>query len=413
MASTLRRSAGISAILANGDRQVPNRSSRLDAIPPYLFGEIARLKAEAIRSGRDLIDLGIGDPDQPTPPDIVGALAGSVRDPDTHRYDESSAGDPTFLASVARWFQRRSGVQISPESQMLELIGSKEGLAHLAWAFLDPGDVSIVPDPAYTVYRVNSLMAGGDVHAMPLLAANGFLPDLPAIPSEIARRAKLLWLNYPNNPTGATAELDFYREAVRFCRDYDILLVNDAAYAEVTFDGYRAPSVLEVDGALEVAIELHSFSKMFNMTGWRIGMALGNADAIAALNKLKSNVDSKQFSAIARAAAYAADHASNQLSLDLIRLRRDVLVDGLNRLGWHIRKPKATFYVWIPTPNGESAMSFARLLLERAGVLAIPGIGYGEHGEGYIRMSLTVSGDRQGERVAEAVRRIEEAGLHP
>ncbi len=392
---------------------MPKRASRLDSIPPYLFGEIAKLKAQAIAEGRDLIDLGIGDPDQPTPPDIVEALAKAAADPATHRYDESPAGDPQFLEAVARWFQRRFGVEVSADRHILQLIGSKEGLAHIAWAFLDPGDVSLVPDPAYTVYRVNTLMAGGNVHTMPLRFERQFLPDLTAIPTDIARTAKLLWLNYPNNPTGATAPLAFYADAVRFCREYDILLINDAAYAEVTFDGYRAPSVLQVEGAMDVAIEFHSFSKMFNMTGWRIGMAIGNPDAIATLNKLKSNVDSKQFAAIARAAAYAADSASNSPTLELIARRRDILVEGLQRLGWSLEKPRATFYVWLPVPQGETSMTFARRLLETAGVLAIPGIGYGEYGEGYVRMSLTVAGDRNGERVAEAVRRIGDAGLHP
>lgn len=390
-----------------------SRSSRLDAIPPYLFGEIARLKAEAIQAGKDLIDLGIGDPDQPTPADIVEALARAARDPETHRYDESPAGDPAFLEAVTRRLARQFGVTLDPASQVLELIGSKEGLAHLAWAFLDAGDVSLVPDPAYTVYRVNSLMAGAEVFAMPLLAENAFLPDLSAIPSEVARRAKLLWVNYPNNPTGATAERAFFEDAVRFCRDYDILLVNDAAYAEVTFDGYACPSALQVPGALDVAIEFHSFSKMFNMTGWRIGMAAGNADAIAALNKLKSNVDSKQFRAVAQAAAYAADHASNAEALELIRKRRDILVDGLNSLGWQIPRPRATFYVWVPVPSAFTSMTYAAALLERAGVLAIPGIGYGQYGDGYVRMSLTVSGDTSGERLAEAVRRIADARLGP
>ncbi len=389
------------------------RSSRLDAIPPYLFGEIARLKSEAVKAGRDLIDLGIGDPDQPTPADIIDALATAARDPETHRYDESPAGDPAFLDAVCRRFQREFGVAVEPSTQALELIGSKEGLAHLAWAILDPGDVSLVPDPAYTVYRVNSLMAGAEVVEMPLLRENGFVPDLGAIPTEAAKRARILWLNYPNNPTGATADPSLFEDAVRFCREYEILLVNDAAYAEVSFDGYRCPSVLQVRGAMDIAIEFHSFSKMFNMTGWRIGMAFGNPDAIAALNKLKSNVDSKQFRAIAQAAAYAADRASNAPSLDLVRRRRDILVDGLNELGWNIQRPRATFYVWAPVPDGFTSMTYAAALLEKAGVLAIPGIGYGAHGDGYVRMSLTVAGDQGGERVAEAVRRIGEAGLGP
>jgi LL-diaminopimelate aminotransferase len=389
------------------------RSRRLDAIPPYLFGEIARLKADAIAAGRDLIDLGIGDPDQPTPSGIVDALARATHDPETHRYDESPAGDPSFLGAVARRFERRFGVTLDPCAQVLELIGSKEGLAHLAWAFLDAGDVSLVPDPAYTVYRVNSLMANAEVVAMPLRAEAGFLASLSDIPTDAARRAKLLWLNYPNNPTGAVATRAFFEDAVRFCRDHDILLVNDAAYAEVTFDGYVCPSVLQIPGALDLAVEFHSFSKMFNMTGWRIGMAVGAADALAVLNKLKSNVDSKQFRAVAQAAAYAADHADNDASLDLIKLRRDILVEGLNGLGWNIPKPRATFYVWLPTPAGQPSMTYAAALLEKAGVLAIPGIGYGPNGDAYVRMSLTVSGDKRGERVAEAVHRIGAADLGP
>jgi len=387
---------------------LPSRAARLDAIPPYLFGEIAALKAKALAEGRDLIDLGIGDPDQPTPPDIVEALRRAAGDPETHRYDESPAGDRALLDSVARWFERRFGVTLDPSRELLLLIGSKEGLAHLAWAMIDPGDISLVPDPAYTVYKINTLLAGGTVVAVPLRAERGFLPDLSAVPTDAARHAKLLWLNYPNNPTGAVATLDFYREAVAFCREHDLLLVNDAAYCEVAFDGFRPPSVLQVEGARDVAIEFHSCSKMFNMTGWRIGWAAGNADAVAALNKLKSNVDSKQFAAVSRAAAYALEHGDNGPALQLIRKRRDILVEGLQAAGIRVERPKATFYVWAPVPDGHTSVSFAKLLLERAGVLAIPGTGYGEHGEGYVRMSLTVLGDRDGERVAEAARRIAE-----
>ncbi len=387
------------------------RARRLDLIPPYLFGEIARAKAKALAEGRDLIDLGIGDPDQPTPRPIIDALYEAAKNPETHRYDESPAGDRPFLDAVSRWFTRRFGVMIDPSTEAMLLIGSKEGLAHIAWAYIDPGDVSLVPDPAYTVYKVNTLMAGGQVVTMPLLTENGFLPDLSAIPTEAARKAKLLWLNYPNNPTGAVADLDFYRNAVAFCKEYDLLLVNDAAYSEVCFDGFLPPSALQVEGAKDVAIELHSFSKMYNMTGWRIAMAFGNADAVATLNKLKSNIDSKQFAAIDRAAAYAIEHVDNKPALELIKRRRDILVEGLNALGWNIPKPKATFYVWAHVPAGESSMGFARRLLEEAGVLVIPGNGYGDCGEGYVRMSLTVQGDKNGERVAEAVERIRKVSL--
>lgn len=383
-------------------------AKRLDLIPPYLFGEIARLKKQAIAEGRDLIDLGIGDPDQPTPPQIIDRLSEEARDPDTHRYDESPAGDPSFLEAAARWFERRFGVTLDPSSELLLLIGSKEGLAHLCWAYVDPGDVTLVQDPSYTVPKVNTLLAGGTPHPMPLLAENQYLPDLTIIPTEVARQTKVMFLNYPHNPTGAVATSEFFSEAVAFCREYNILLCHDCAYSEVGYDGYRAPSVLQTPGAREVAIEMHSLSKTFNMTGWRVGFAAGNSDAIATLNKIKSNIDSKQFAAIDRAAAWAMLHVNNDCTLELYRRRRDILVNGLNRLGWNIPTPVAAFYVWVPVPPGFTSMSFTKELLEKAGVLAIPGVGYGEHGEGYVRMSLTLSGDKNGERVQEAVDRIAE-----
>ncbi len=383
------------------------RAKRLSLIPPYLFGEIARLKAQAIGEGRDLVDLGIGDPDQPTPEPILEKLNQFAHDPSTHRYDESNAGVPQFLEDVATWFRGRFGVTLDPKSEIIELIGSKEGLAHVAWAFIDPGDVALVPDPGYTVVKVNTLLAGGTPYEIPLLAENGFLPDLSSIPGDIVRQAKLLYLNYPNNPTGAVATREFFKQAVDFARETDTLIVHDCAYAEVGYDGYRAPSILEIDGAKDVAIETHSLSKTFNMTGWRIGFAVGNPDALKALNTLKGNVDSKQFAAIALTAGWALNHADNQASLELLKRRRDVLVDGLNGLGWHLEKPKAAFYVWVPVPPGHTSATFAKELLENANVLAIPGLGYGQHGDGYVRMSLTVSGDHNGERLEEAVRRIE------
>lgn len=382
------------------------RAKRLDLIPPYLFGEIARLKKEAIAAGRDLIDLGIGDPDQPTPSVIVDRLYEEAKNPDTHRYDESNAGDPTFLEAASQWFGKRFGVTLDPATELLLLIGSKEGLAHLCWAYVDPGDYTLVPDPNYTVPKVNTLLAGGTPYAMPLLAENGFLPDLTAIPSDIARQSKVLFLNYPHNPTGATATPEFFAEAVAFAKEYDILICHDCAYSEVGYDGYHAPSILQTPGAMDVAIETHSLSKTLNMTGWRIGFAAGNKDAIATLNKLKSNVDSKQFAAVDRAAAWALLNVSNDATLNLYRTRRDILVDGLNSLGWNLTKPNAAFYIWVPCPPGYTSMTFAKTLLEDAGVLAIPGVGYGEYGDGYVRMSLTLTGDTNGERVAEAVERI-------
>jgi LL-diaminopimelate aminotransferase len=385
-------------------------AQRLGKIPPYLFGEIARMKAAARAEGRDLIDLGIGDPDQPTPAPIVQALVDAAHDPATHRYDESDAGWPPFLEAVARWYRRRFDVEVDPGREALLLIGSKEGLAHLAWAFIDPGDLSLVPDPAYTVYKVNTLMAGGDVHVMPLRAENGFLPRLDEIPAAVAERAKLLYINYPNNPTGAVATPAFFEEVVAFARRHNVIVCHDAAYSEVYYDDYRPMSFLQTPGAREVGIEIHSVSKTFNMTGWRVGFAVGNRDVVGALNRLKSNIDSKQFPALDAAAAYALDHwTPDRETLRLYRRRRDILVAGLQRLGWEVDPPRASFYVWVPVRPGYTSVEFTKLLLERAGILVVPGSGYGDYGEGYVRMSLTVSGDRNGERLEEAVARLEKA----
>lgn len=385
-----------------------HHAERLDLIPPYLFGEIARLKAQAVAEGRDLVDFGIGDPDQPTPDPIIARLSEAARDPVTHRYDETEAGWPPFLESVARWYARRFGVQIDPKSEAMLLIGSKDGLAHFAWAMINPGDVALVPDPAYTVYRVNTLLAGGQPEVMPLLEENGFLPDLTTIPSDVARRAKVMYLNYPNNPTGAVATVEFFRDVVAFAKNYDIAVCHDCAYSEVYYEDFRPPSFLEAEGAKDVAIEMHSLSKSFNMTGWRIGMAVGNAELVRVLNKLKSNLDSRQFPAIDIAAAHALDHVDNSRTLALYRKRRDILVDGLNQLGWNVKKPLASLYVWARVPGAQTSAEFVKMLLQDAGVLAIPGNGYGAYGEGYIRMSLTVPGDQGGERVREGVRRIAE-----
>jgi LL-diaminopimelate aminotransferase len=391
---------------------MPAPAKRLDLIPPYLFAELSRTKAEAIATGADVIDLGIGDPDIPTPQPIIEALKQAVDDPKTHRYDETARGWHSFLDAAGTWYQREFGVEVDPRAQIVQLIGSKEGLAHLAWAYCDPGDWVITPNPGYTVYKVNALMAGAQVHETPLLESNGFLPILEDIPREVARGAKLFYVCYPHNPTAAVATRAFYEDLVRFCREHDILLVNDMAYATVAYEGFKNPTVLQIEGASDVSIEFHSLSKMFNMTGWRLGFALGNSDAVATLARLKSNIDSKQFPAIAEAGAAALRGHDNRETLATYERRRDFLCDGLRAIGWDVPKPKATFYVWSRVPrDGTDSATFCRELLQRAHVLAIPGNGYGSEGEGYVRMSLTLLGDRNGERFKEAVDRIAASGL--
>ncbi|GIK31897.1 MAG: aminotransferase class I/II-fold pyridoxal phosphate-dependent enzyme [Armatimonadetes bacterium] len=393
---------------------MPARAHRLDLVPPYLFAEIARIKAEAVASGADVIDLGIGDPDLPTPQPVIDALGQAARNPETHRYDETPRGWRRFLDAAASWYQREFGVAVDPAAELVQLIGSKEGLAHLCWAYVDPSDYVIVPNPGYTVYKVNGLFAGGQVYETPLKEGNGFLPRLDEIPSDVAKRAKLFFVCYPHNPTGAVATPEFYRDLVEFCRTYDILLVNDMAYATVTYDGFRNPTVLQVSGAKEVSLEFHSLSKMFNMTGWRLGFAVGNPDAVQNLAALKSNLDSKQFPAVAEAGAVALEAVDNSSTLALYQRRRDLLCDGLRSIGWNVPKPKATFYIWTRVPRGDmSSAEFCAELLRRANVVAIPGSGYGSEGEGYLRMSLTLKGDQEGERFAEVVRRIAASGLIP
>lgn len=383
-------------------------ADRLGTIPPYLFTEIVRMKTKAISEGADLIDFGLGDPDQPTPQAIVDKLAEAANHPITHRYDETTHGWPEFIDAVAQWYKKRFDVDLDPsKGEIFELIGSKEGLAHLAWAYISEGDVSLVPEPGYTVYKVNTAMAGGTSYAMPLPAENGFLPDLSAIPEDVAQKAKLLFINYPNNPTTAVATGEFFADVVAFAKKYDIIVCHDAAYTEVTFDGYRAPSFLETPGAMDVGIEIHSLSKTYNMAGWRCAFAVGNAEIVKGLRIMKSNVDSKQFAAVMLAGAYALTNMDGSPeTLAVYKKRRDILVDGLNSLGCNLPKPKATLYVWAPVPKGYDSMEFTKLLLEKAGVLVVPGVGYGASGEGYVRFSLTVDGDNNGDRVAEAVERM-------
>ena len=377
------------------------QSQRLQRVGAYLFADLDRRQEVLVAKGVDVISLGTGDPDLPTPEHIVRALEEGARDPRTHRYPPYS-GTGEFRKAVAQWYAWRFGVTLDPEREVLALIGSKEGLAHLPWATINPGDVTLVPDPGYPVYRSATIMAEGEPVAMPLLAARGFLPDFDAIPAEALHRARLLFLNYPNNPTGATADLEFFARAVAFARRHGLLLVHDNAYSEIAFDGYRPPSILQVDGARDVAIELHSLSKSYNMTGWRVGFAVGNAEAVGALGTVKTNVDSGVFRAVQHAAIAALTGPQDVLAptLATYRARRDRTVAALRAVGWQAPAPKATLYIWVPTPNGQSSVAFAADVLDRTGVVITPGIGYGPSGEGYVRLSLTTPDARLDEALA-------------
>jgi LL-diaminopimelate aminotransferase len=379
------------------------KAARLKNLPPYLFAELDRKKAEARAKGVDVIDLGVGDPDLPTPANIITKLAEAARDPRYHRYP-SYTGMNGFREAVSRWYLRRTGVTLDPLKEVVSLIGSKEGIAHIPLAFVDPGDTVLVPSPAYPVYAIATMFAGGIPYEMPLLKSNNFLPDLTAIPAEILDSAKMMFLNYPNNPTGASATTAFFEEVVGLARQHNIIVCHDFAYSEMTFDGYVPPSFLEVDGAKEVGIEFHSLSKTYNMTGWRIGFAVGNAQVIGGLGQIKSNIDSGIFEAIQIAGieALEGDQGCLDEMRDIYTERRDVLVRGLHDLGLRMDIPKATFYVWIEVPSGQTSASFSQLLLEKIGIVATPGNGFGAPGEGYIRMALTVSK----ERLQEAVERM-------
>ena len=376
-------------------------ADRLSSLPPYLFARIDAMKAEKARSGADIIDLGVGDPDLPTPPHVVEALCAAARDPANHHYP-SYAGMPAFREAAATWYRRRFGVELDPATEVLALMGSKDGIAHVPEAFVNPGDVVLAPSPGYPVYRTSTLFAEGVLHDLPLAAENGFLPDLDAIPADVARRAKLLFVNYPNNPTAAVAPPSFYDEVVAFAREHEVVVVSDNAYSEIAYDGYRAPSFLETDGAMEVGVEMHSLSKTYNMTGWRIGMAVGNPEILAGLGRVKTNVDSGVFDAVQHA-GIAALSGSQECVADACRVyqeRRDVLVRGLRSLGYDVAAPKATFYAWLPV---EDSMAFAARLLDEAAIVATPGVGFGAHGEGYVRFALT----RPVDRIEEALARME------
>ncbi len=379
-------------------------ADRLKKLPPYLFAQLDEAKARQLAKGVDVIDLGVGDPDLPTPNPIIERMKRAVENPEHHRYP-SYEGMLSFREAVARWYQNRFGVELDPASEVITLIGSKEGIGHIPLAFVNPGDVVLVSDPGYPVYGGATILAGGEPYNVPLLADRGFLPDLSAIPGDVLARARLMFLNYPNNPTAAVASLDFFREAVDFAREHDIILCHDAAYSEMYY-GEPPHSLLEVEGARDVAIEFHSLSKTFNMTGWRIGMAVGNAAIVQGLKKVKTNIDSGAFQAVQEAGIEALDgqHGVEEMRR-VYRERRDVLVGGLKKAGFQVEAPQATFYVWFPVPQGFNSMAFATRALEEAGVVITPGVGFGGYGEGYVRAALTVSK----ERLEEAAQRL--AGL--
>jgi LL-diaminopimelate aminotransferase len=378
-------------------------SERLSKLPPYLFAEIDKAKRQAKARGRDIIDLGIGDPDLPTPPHIVEALYKAALDVDNHHYALDS-GMPEFRRAIARWYHKRFNVKLDPDTEVLPLIGSKEGIAHFPLAFINTGDYVLVPDPCYPPYKNGTIFAGGVPYLMPLLAENDFLPDLSRMEKSVLKKAKLMFLNYPNNPTGSAADEGFYGKALAFARKNNIFICSDAAYSEICFDGYRPISILELSGAKDIAIEFHSLSKTYNMTGWRIGWACGNKKAIAGLAKVKSNIDSGIFQAIQLAGIAALEGPQSCLKKanGVYQERRDALVSGLDSLGWEASNPKAAFYVWIRVIPGYDSAGMAKALLEKADIIATPGNGFGKYGEGYIRMALTVPK----ERIKAAIQRI-------
>jgi LL-diaminopimelate aminotransferase len=379
-------------------------SERLKSLPVYLFVEIDRAKKEVQAGGADVIDLGIVDPDTPTPDAVIRVLQEEANNPANHQY-ASNYGMIEFRRQIAAWFSKRFGAELDPETEVLPLLGSKEGIGHISLAFVNVGDVVLAPDPGYPVYRSGPILAGGEPYSMPLLDENGFLPSLIDIPSDVAGQARLMFVNYPNNPTTAVASTEFYEEVVRFAEENDVIVCHDAAYSEMTYDGYLAPSFMAVEGAKEVGIEFHSLSKTFNMTGWRIAFAVGSAKVLAGLAKVKSNVDSGMFQALQRAGIYALsgdleDFRNKQMAR--YQRRRDMLCDGLNAIGWSIERPKGGLCVWVRLPETVTSSQAAIDLLRKAAVVAAPGVGFGKYGEGYIRFSLT----NTEERIAEAIERM-------
>jgi LL-diaminopimelate aminotransferase len=375
-------------------------AARMSDLPPYLFARIDEMKAQQQKKGTDIIDLGVGDPDLPTPEHIVSSLCEAAKNAENHHYP-SYAGMPEYRSAVADWYKKRFSVSLDAKKEVIALMGSKDGIAHIAEAFVDPGDYVLVPSPGYPVYRTGTLFAEGRVHEMPLTRRNNFVPVLEKVPKKVAKAAKLMFINYPNNPTAAVAPAGFYREVVDFASDHGIVVVSDNAYSEIAYDGYRAPSFLETKGAMEVGVEMHSLSKTYNMTGWRIGMAVGNEEILSGLGRVKTNVDSGVFNAVQRAAITALSGSQDCVkdACAIYEERRDVLVAGLRSLGFDLAAPKATFYVWLPV---QDCMAFAAKLLSEAGIVATPGVGFGSSGEGYVRFALT----RPVTRINEAIERM-------
>jgi len=385
-----------------------DKAKRLKKLPPYLFAELDKAKNKLKEKGVDLIDLGVGDPDVPTPVSVVTRLAKAVENPQNHRYP-SYQGLLSFREEVSKWYLNRFGVELDPEDEVVTLIGSKEGIAHLSLGLLDPGDLALVPEPAYPVYQAGVVFAGAKPYYIPLQEGNSFLPSLKDIDTQIASKAKLMWLNYPNNPTGACVEIDFFQELVEFAHKFNIIVCHDLAYSELSYDGYCAPSILEVEGAKEIGVEFHSLSKSFSMTGWRIGFAVGNKDILEALKEIKTNIDSGVFQAVQEAGIEALRQGEKLIPQirQIYKDRRDLFVEGLKNLGWEVSPPRATFYLWVKIPGKYSSFDFAKILLNQCGIVVTPGVGFGPSGEGYIRLALTVNK----ERLEEALHRLEKLNL--
>ena len=384
-------------------------SERLKKIPPYLFAEIDKKIAQAKANGIDIISLGVGDPDTPTIQTVVDEMHKAIDDPKNHDYPPYN-GTESFRQASCRWMKNRFGVELDADKEMLVCIGSKEAIAHVFFAFIDDGDYTLIPDPGYPVYANATVFAGGTPYSMPLLEENDYLPDFDKIPEDIAKKAKLMFLNYPNNPTGAVCDLEFLKKTVDYCKKYDILLCQDMAYSEMTYDGYKAPSVLQVEGAKDVAIEFYSHSKSYNMTGWRVGFVCGNEQAITALGTIKNNIDSGTFKAIQQAAekAYCAPEEEINALNKMYKERRDVMENGLRELGWDVKTSKGTFYIWLPVTRGMTSEEFVTKMLEEAHVVVPSGRGYGKYGEGYFRIAIT----KPVEILQEALKRMKNAEIH-